>query len=153
MDGFMDSLPVTAVGLTRAIFLNVAPDGRALLLLPGLPSTPVACDWLETGSVPTSGDAVLIWIPDTHAAGVVLGRIGMSKSSTDGEARKVERPEAETSESPRELVLQATEELTLRVGDGSITIRKDGKILIKGKDLVSHAQRVNRIKGGSVAIN
>ena len=29
----------------------------------------------------------------------------------------------------------------------------DGKILIKGKDLVSHAQRTNRIKGGSVAIN
>jgi len=41
----------------------------------------------------------------------------------------------------------------LRVGDGSITIREDGKVLIKGKDLVSHAQRMNRIKGGAVSIN
>ena len=53
----------------------------------------------------------------------------------------------------KEVVIQARESLTLRVGDGSITIRADGKILIKGKDLVSHAQRANRIRGGSVAIN
>ena len=54
---------------------------------------------------------------------------------------------------PDELVLEAKHTLTLRVGDGSITIREDGKILIKGKDLVSHAARTNRIKGGSVQIN
>ncbi len=52
-----------------------------------------------------------------------------------------------------ELVLEAKHSLTLRVGEGSITIREDGKILIKGKDLVSHAQRLNRIKGGAVQIN
>jgi hypothetical protein len=51
------------------------------------------------------------------------------------------------------LVLEATREMTLRVGDGSITIRKDGKILIKGTDLVSHAKRMNRVKGGAVSIN
>ena len=56
-------------------------------------------------------------------------------------------------EPPDTLVLQAKESLTLRVGDGSITIRADGKILIKGTDLVSHAKNVNRIKGGAVAIN
>jgi len=43
--------------------------------------------------------------------------------------------------------------MTLRVGNGSITIRGDGKILIKGSDLVSHAQRTNRIRGGAVSIN
>jgi hypothetical protein len=54
---------------------------------------------------------------------------------------------------PDTLLIEAKESLTLRVGDGSITIRGDGKILIKGKDLVSHAKNVNRIKGGAVAIN
>ena len=54
---------------------------------------------------------------------------------------------------PEELLLEAKHSLTLRVGDGSITIREDGKILIKGKDLVSHATRLNRIKGGAVQIN
>ena len=54
---------------------------------------------------------------------------------------------------PDTLLLEAQRELTLRVGDGSITLRADGKVLIKGKDLVSHAQRLNRIKGGAVSIN
>jgi hypothetical protein len=62
-------------------------------------------------------------------------------------------PSEVDDEIPDTLVLEAKSSLTLRVGDGSITIRADGKILIKGKDLVSYATRVNRIKGGSVSIN
>ena len=52
-----------------------------------------------------------------------------------------------------EIVLEARKGMTLRVGEGSITLRADGKILIKGKDLVSHARRMNRIRGGSVSLN
>ncbi|HKM56274.1 MAG TPA: hypothetical protein VJY33_22910, partial [Isosphaeraceae bacterium] len=56
-------------------------------------------------------------------------------------------------EPPDELIFEAKQSLTLKCGEGSITLRGDGKILIKGKDLVSRAQRMNRIKGGAVAIN
>lgn len=106
-----------------------------------------ACDVLEDGSgrAPSfaRGDAVLAWRGSQPGErGVVLGRIGRA-------ARRREEGDAGTDE----LVLEARKNLTLRCGDGSITIREDGKILIKGKDLVSHARRVNRIKGGSVAIN
>jgi len=83
---------------------------------------------------------------ETH---VILGRIGPSHAAP-GETRT---GSATHDETPAELVLEAKHSLTLRVGDGSITIREDGKILIKGKDLVSHAQRLNRIKGGAVQIN
>ena len=48
---------------------------------------------------------------------------------------------------------QRPSRVTLKCGDGSIAMRRDGKILIKGLDLVSHAARTNRVKGGSVAIN
>jgi hypothetical protein len=104
---------------------------------------PLACDVLVTGGPAYlnlgTGDEVLVWRPAVPAErGIVLG--------------KVEPPGAE-AETPSELVVEARENLTLRCGDGSITLRADGKILIKGKDLVSHAQRTNRIKGGSVAIN
>jgi translation initiation factor IF-1 len=71
---------------------------------------------------------------------VVLGRIAGSST----------RPSVPP---PDELVIEARTSLTLRVGDGSITIREDGRILIKGKELVSHAKGMNRIRGGSVAIN
>jgi hypothetical protein len=88
------------------------------------------------------GDHVFVWLPhDVTAEGIVLGRLGQSHAA--------EGPD----EPPAELVLEARSSLVLRVGDGSIEIRADGKILIKGSDLVSHATRLNRIKGGAVAIN
>ena len=54
----------------------------------------------------------------------------------------------------RKISIDAQEELTLRCGKSSITLRRDGKIVIKGIwQLVSRAEGTNRIQGGSVAIN
>jgi hypothetical protein len=88
-----------------------------------------------------AGDCVLIWGVEATDEPVVIGRVGPAHG------------ERAPDETPAVLTIEAQHSLTLRVGDGSITIRDDGKILIKGKDLVSHAQRLNRIKGGSVSIN
>lgn len=114
----------------------------------------LGCELLNTadGAAMTleAGDAVLVWraTPDADT-GVILGRIGAPRPTRP----EPSAPEPPPSDVPQELVIEATKMLTLRVGDGSITIRGDGKILIKGKDLVSHAQRTNRIRGGAVAIN
>lgn len=51
------------------------------------------------------------------------------------------------------LVLTARDELVLRCGDASITLTKDGKVLLQGTYLSTRATGVNRIKGGSVQIN
>ena len=53
----------------------------------------------------------------------------------------------------RSLVLRADEELVLRCGNASIQLRRDGKLIIKGTELVSRASGVNKIKGGVVNIN
>lgn len=93
-----------------------------------------------------AGEHVLVLVDSAPPyQGVVLGRI--IKPVAD------RRAEESRSQTPDELVIEAKKNLTLKCGEGSITIREDGKILIKGKDLVSHAQRINRIKGGSVSIN
>ena len=127
--------------LQQSYVLRVEPYGT-IVVSGERDGDEVLCELLETGRVlPLTlapRDKVLFWQPDGNAnRGIVLGRIGLGHAS----------------ETPASLLLEASDELTLRVGDGSITIRADGKILIKGKDLVSHAQRTNRIKGGSVAIN
>ena len=114
-----------------------------LVAIDDVEESAISCQVLHSSEQPLAvacGDAVLIlsFSPDSHL-NVILGRVGPSRG--------------DVAAMPDELVLEARDSLTLRVGDGSITIRADGKILIKGKDLVSHAQRVNRIKGGSVAIN
>jgi hypothetical protein len=136
-----------AVGISRGVVTHIEEDGTAF----------VACDASDKGQafdqlitsahakpVLAPSDSVLVWRSEQpHEKGVILGRIAGPDEGS--------RPVAENL--PEELVLEATHALTLRVGDGSITIREDGKILIKGKDLVSHAQRMNRIKGGAVSIN
>jgi hypothetical protein len=109
------------------------------------------------------GDVVVYWEPEAkHDRGVVLGRIGASHVSLPASVADVPlaiptagpaAAEPDVTTVPDEIVLEARQQLTLRVGDGSITLRADGKIQIKGKDLVSHAQRLNRIKGGAVSIN
>ena len=123
----------------------MACDATATVIVsPANRAKPVPCDLLETAGrgrlVLAEGDSVLVWLAGKSGSrGVILGRVGPSR--------------AEDSEAPEELVMEAKKNLTLRCGEGSITLREDGKILIKGKDLVSRAQRTIRIKGGSVAIN
>lgn len=159
----------------RASVVAVHEDGSVSVA--GVGADVVRCDVLlpAAGVAPAlvPGQRVLVW----HAGhpgerGVVLGRIGAARSAsalaTEGVDRDAvahppltstlpsERPTGRPDEGedvPDAIVLEARESLTLRVGDGSITIRADGQILIKGRDLVSSAQRLHRIKGGAVSIN
>jgi hypothetical protein len=52
-----------------------------------------------------------------------------------------------------EVVVQAAESLTLKCGAASIRLERSGKIVIRGKHIVSHAAGVNRVRGGSVELN
>jgi hypothetical protein len=51
------------------------------------------------------------------------------------------------------IVLTGTQEVELRCGEASISLRKDGKLVIRGAYVESRAKGTNRIKGGSVQIN
>jgi hypothetical protein len=51
------------------------------------------------------------------------------------------------------LVLEGDEEVVVRCGQGSLTIRADGTVIIRGCKLLSRSSGVNRIKGAAVLIN
>jgi len=53
----------------------------------------------------------------------------------------------------QEVVLEARERIELRCGKAKIVLMKDGRILIKGTDLVSRSEGPNRLKGASIQIN
>lgn len=53
----------------------------------------------------------------------------------------------------RRVTIEAEEEIVLTCGKGSIRIRKDGRIVIKGTDLLSRSSGAQRIRGASVNIN
>ena len=93
------------------------------------------------------GDAVLLtFVNGTQP--VVMGIL----SSKLEVPQKNEQPIARVHEG-REIVLNAKDQLSLVCGDSSITLNRNGKIVVKGTHIVSRATQTNRIKGGSVAIN
>ena len=125
--------------LARGI-VEAVVDTEVMVALDG--DRKILCDVLQASEIAppvfVEGDRVLVWTAPEPARGVVLGRV-LSPANP--------RPELD------ELIIKARKNLTIECGEGSITLRGDGKVLIKGKDLVSRAQRMNRIKGGSVALN
>lgn len=121
--------------LDEAVLVAFPPDGAI-----------VACDLLEPPGVGMrplgEGETVLVTHPEGNdGRGVILGRVLRPAAGDASQGR------------PEEILLEARKGLTLKVGEGSITLREDGKVLVRGRDLVSHARRTNRIRGGTVAIN
>lgn len=53
----------------------------------------------------------------------------------------------------KRVVLEGQDEVVLRCGDASITLRRNGRVVIRGTYVETRAQGVNRIRGGSVQIN
>jgi hypothetical protein len=53
----------------------------------------------------------------------------------------------------KRVVLEGHEEVVFKCGEASITLTKAGKILIRGKYLLTRSTGVNRIMGGSVQVN
>lgn len=98
------------------------------------------CDWLDNGQTVqlAPGDTLLALAPDAGGRGVVLGRIGPYRQP---------QPQAH-------LTLEATESLTLKCGEVSVDMRAaDGKLMLRGEDVLLRAKGTQRIRAGNVAIN
>ncbi len=99
------------------------------------------CAWLQVSAVPVrlvAGDAVLVLPLPGEAPPVVLGRI----AACTAEAL-----------APATVDIRATQHIGLLCGAGRIDMRADGRVLVKGDDVVIHAQGTQRIRAGTVAIN
>jgi hypothetical protein len=53
----------------------------------------------------------------------------------------------------QKIEIAAEREIVLRCGESSVTLRKDGKIIIKGVHVISRAKGANKIRGAAVTIN
>lgn len=89
-------------------------------------------------------------------------RVIKKKPSAAGDARRRPRQEVTNATAPtnvaesagiEHLVISAAEQITLQCGESSITLTAAGKIILRGKYIVSRSSGVQRIKGGSVQIN
>lgn len=62
------------------------------------------------------------------------------------------QPAGATADGKR-LCFEASEEVVLKCGKGSITLQANGRVVVKGTELVSRAEGSHKIRGATVSIN
>jgi hypothetical protein len=134
--------------MARGLVVDLLENGQILVGVAFDSPQLIHCDWLESeanaGVTIRIGDRVLITCSTTlDSGGIVLGRIG----------RYGCKPQSTTQDSDEHLCIKAAESLTLTCGESSLQLRKDGKLMILGKDILLRAKRTARVKAGTVAIN
>ena len=92
-------------------------------------------------------DVVLLVDPRPSRPPVLLGLLRPFDAPAPGDG------ELDAHVDGRRIELEGRDEIVLRCGEASITLRRNGRILIRGVEVETRARGVNRIKGGSVAIN
>lgn len=117
--------------LQRGRVCELRDDGSVQVAAGG--QDPAWCECLASVGALAVGDRVLVLAPEDGEPGLVLGRIGRAL--------------------PADCTLQAAQSLTLRCGESSLTLQADGKVLLKGDDVVVRAKGTQRIRAGHVAIN
>jgi hypothetical protein len=53
----------------------------------------------------------------------------------------------------RRMSIEACDELELRCGKASITLRRNGRVVVRGTYVETYSQGTNRIKGATVEFN
>jgi hypothetical protein len=121
---------------------------------------PVACDVLHGIDVMllqggADGARVLVAVPSDGSAPLIVGIVAPERMTA--------RPKVgveETGACPPEvvvdgerLVFEARRELVLRCGQSEIVLRRDGNVVVRGRDVTTRASHTNKIKGANVNIN
>lgn len=88
-------------------------------------------------------EVVIVQDPENRDSAIVLGIVHPA-----GQA-----PPIEVTADGQAITVHAENTLVLKCGEASITLNRNGKVVIRGKHVVTHATGVNRIRGGSVQLN
>jgi hypothetical protein len=121
------TVPLDAATIARAV---AAKRGVLLLFENGDPALPLVVGLVEE----STGGALL---------GELLTRPSAAPARTPAEARL----------DGKRVVLEGKDEVVLRCGEASVTLRRDGKVIVRGTYVETQAKGINRIKGGAVKIN
>ncbi|MFB4369481.1 MULTISPECIES: DUF6484 domain-containing protein [unclassified Pseudomonas] len=134
-------------GVVIGVLLDVPQAASPVVAFAGCPS--------ETGIAATTTTALsredigaqvaLMFVGGDPSQPLVIGRIQRLPQAA--------APAAVAHLDGERLEFSAEREIVLRCGKASITLTREGKVLIKGAYLSSRSSGVNRIKGGSVQIN
>jgi hypothetical protein len=115
--------------------------------------TTVALDADATqAAVDTGQEVLLVFEAERSDRPIIVGLLQQPRSRVEVEkAPTNQRLQAVVD--GRSVVFDAKDEIVLRCGEASITLRRNGRIVVRGAYVETRATGVNRIKGGVVRIN
>lgn len=124
-------------GVHRAQIIGFGPDSRPRVLIPALGETTL----LARSLVPVPAEAVgrQAAVVMMEEEPLVLGLIQPLVPEVEADGEK--------------LVLEARKEVTLRCGKASIHLTADGRVTIRGTQVLSRSDGPNRVQGASVQLN
>lgn len=125
-------------GVHQARIIGIGPDGRAQVIVPGvIGEAALFAQSLVPVGVASVGRMAAVTMMDDQP--LILGLI--------------QPPVPEVEADGETLVLEARREMTLRCGAASITMTADGRVTIRGTQLLSRSEGANRVQGATVQLN
>lgn len=132
-------------GVAVATLVELLPDGKVRIALPAhdiadLRATPVcALHALSEG-----GQVAVMFEQGDISRALVLGPMAGAPAQVPAHEALIDN---------ERIVIEAGQEIELRCGEAAIILTRDGRILLRGSGIISHASTTQRIRGGSVQIN
>lgn len=124
-------------GVHRAVIVGFGPDSRPRVLIPALGETTLLARSLVPLPTGTVGRLVAVTMMEEEP--LVLGLIQPLVPEVEADGEK--------------LLLEARREVTLRCGKASIHLTSDGRVTIRGTQVLSRSDGPNRVQGASVQLN
>ena len=109
------------------------------------------CD-LQWGDSLLDAAVLLIFENKDRALPIIIGIVQHTLNPVPDVALEVERPKDAIIDG-KKITFNAKDEIVLKCGDSTISLHKDGRIIIKGVQITSRASKVNKIKGSSILMN
>jgi hypothetical protein len=127
-------------------------DGRVpLVLFPGQSGSAAlaAATTVDVHGIHIGRQVVLVFENADRGKPIIVGLLRPASAW----ALPEQPAQVEVDADGERLIMTAREQLVLRCGAASITLTRDGKVLIQGAYVSHRSSGVMRIKGGSVQIN
>lgn len=130
-------------------YCRLLEDGRFLVDYPGNAGKPLQAVKVYVIAAPdaeaeSATDVTLVVKPRTESENiqVLLDALLSAVCEPTRNARR-----------RKTVAIEAEEDLTLRCGKSSITLTKDGKVIVRGTKIVSRATHENKIRGAQISLN
>ncbi len=155
--------PTEAVDTVVGEIVAIDESGRASVTFPGRRGRPVpARSVVDAPAPPGQGPEDLVGrqVLLTFDAGdesrpIIVGfvRDSLFPESTREEVRLDLGADRDVRIDGRRIAFEAQEEVVLRCGKSTIWMRRDGKVVVRGSDVLTRSSGSNRVKGASIQLN